>query len=105
MKNFTIQDVETYTHLIKENNTEQILKNIKEAINTIEKPKILYYAVSKMIEKGNIIHMNETSLNPEYIVINEEDFEENKEEISKLSFLLHINKFDYFKYIIDRQNL
>lgn len=52
--------------------SEQLLKNIEKVtldIKTngfvIEELKILYYNVSKIIEKNQVIYINETKLNPE----------------------------------------
>jgi hypothetical protein len=78
--------------------SEEMLKNMQEAIDFLEKhspPKIVYYQVSNLIEKGQIIKIPDSKLGPGYIVISREDFEENKESILRYGFLKSVNSAEF----------
>jgi hypothetical protein len=83
--------------------SEEMLKNMQEAIDFLEKhppAKTVYYQVSNLIEKGQIIKIPDSKLGPGYIVISREDFEENKESILRYGFLKPVNSTDFLdKYI------
>ena len=98
----------TYTQSENVKTSEEIIDDINEAIDKItingiiEELKIIYYDVSEIVEKGQIIHLKETNLNPEYIVFNKKDYEENKELILSLNYLRPISNYYYFKEKIDK---
>ena len=98
----------TYTQSENVKTSEEIIDDINEAIDKItinriiEELKIIYYAVSEIVKKGQIIHLKETNLNPEYIVFNKKDYEENKELILSLNYLRPISNYYYFKEKIDK---
>jgi hypothetical protein len=52
---------------------EDILYKMQCAIDLI--CPILYYQISKLIDKGQLIYIKQSEYNPEYIVINKDDFE------------------------------
>jgi hypothetical protein len=65
----------TNSTCIEQNNSitaEKILQNIQEAIDVI--CPILYYHVSRFVEKGQVIYIKANDYCPEYIVVNKDDF-------------------------------
>jgi hypothetical protein len=101
-KTGTVRPDDYYNPLsIKQDKT--ILADMFKVIAFLDrtKPKTLYYGISKIIKRGEIIHISETEFQPEYIVINVEDFKENKDEILKNRFLIPIEQFDYFRNYLE----
>ena len=53
----------------------------------------LYYCFSDFIKPGEIIHCKETDLSPEYIVMNQCDFEQVKKFTIKTRTLAHASTY------------
>lgn len=76
----------------KEEPTSLTMEDLNKAIDLVY--PILYYAEASFVSKKILYHIKKSNINPEYILINPEDFQEVKKQIGDKRRLVNIRKYN-----------
>jgi hypothetical protein len=76
----------------KEEPTSLTLEDLNRAIDLVY--PVLYYAEASFIPKRKLYLIKKSNINPEYILINSDDFQEIKKQIGNKRRLVNIRKYN-----------
>lgn len=82
----------TFGTFTKEEPTSLTLEDFNKAIDLVY--PILYYAQANFVPKRTLYHIKKSDINPEYILINPEDFYEVKKQIGDKRRLVNLRKYN-----------
>lgn len=115
MNNLTEEDMERFRELTKQGILKSISKLESNALNffetsTNQEPTsltmedlykaidlvypVLYYTQSTFVSKRNLYLIKKSNINPEYILINPDDFQEVKKQIGDKRRLVNLRKYN-----------
>jgi len=115
MNNLTEEEIKRFHELVKEGMLKSISELELDTFSTLttatkEEPKsltleeldkaidllypILYYAEASFIPKRTLYHIKKSNINPEYILINPDDFQEVKKQIGDKRRLVNLRKYN-----------